>query len=116
MTTYKEIPLSASTNGKGILINATESPGDSVHTAIADQLDDKYDKIYLYATNKHTEIVSLTLEYGDQTIVQQIPKTDGLEIVLPGLYLRNAETIKIYASVTDVVTVFGSVGRTEPDA
>ncbi len=114
--TYKEIPLSGSTNGKGILINATTAPGDSIHVAIDGELDIKFDKVYVFASNKHTEDVLLTITYADQIIEQTIPKKDGLEIVLPGLYLRNGEEIKGFASVADVITTFGSVGRTEPDS
>ena len=113
---YKEIPLSHSTDGKGILISGTNTAGAvDIHTATSDTV--KVDQIFGYAQNNHTGDVVLSLEYGENTgakaIKVTLPAQKGLQLVLPGIVLRNSAIIKAFASVANVVTIFGSVGRDE---
>jgi len=105
--------LSGSTDGMGILVAATATPGTTIHTAVAGTTAGTFDEIWLWAQNNNTEDVSLTIEYGDATtshnIIMNIPCTSGLYIVLPGFILQNGMTVKAFASVANVITIYGYV-------
>ena len=114
MATYTKIGLSDSTNGRGIKVNATSSPGDDLHTAVAGESD--WDEVYLYAVNLHTAIVNLTIEWGgttspDDRITVNVPYDAGLFCIAPGLLIQNGIDIAAFASVADKVTIFGFVNR-----
>jgi hypothetical protein len=61
-TTVSRIPLSGSTDGRGIKIAATETAGTLVHTGTSSETD--CDVVTLYATNSSGSAVNLTIEYG----------------------------------------------------
>jgi len=113
-TTVSRIPLSGSTNGRGIKVAATASAGDTIHTATSSATD--CDVITLYAYNSSASAVNLTVQWGGTTSVDDdiklsIPATSGLTLVLPDLVLRNSLLVKAYAGTTNVVTVHGFVNR-----
>ena len=112
MATFTELKLSGSTDGKAILVAATATAGDTVHTAHASALDE----IILYATNNHTASVLLTLEWGEATapngnIQFTVPFKDGLYLVVPGLVLTNSLVLKAFAATTNVISLHGKVHR-----
>lgn len=113
MATITRIPLSSSTNGKGIKVAATTTPGTTIHTALSGSTTT--DEVWLWAQNNHTAPVTLTVEYGsystDDNVIVTIPSKSGLFIVLPGLPLQNALVATVFASVTNVVVVHGFVNR-----
>jgi len=113
-TTVDRIPLSGSTNGKGIKIAATSSAGDTIHTAQSGT--STCDVVTVYAYNSSASAVNLTLQWGgttspDDDIKLSIPATSGLTLVCPDLVLRNSLVIKAFAGTTNVVTIHGFVNR-----
>jgi len=114
--TYSKLKLSGSTNGKAIKLAATATPGTLVHTSVSGLVD--YDEAWLYATNNHTGDVDLTIEWGgvaspDDIVEITIPAKTGLYLVIPGLVLQNGLIVRAFASVTNVISVFGWVNRIE---
>jgi hypothetical protein len=114
MAVVKKRKLSGSTDGKAVKVSATATPGTTIHTAVAGQVDGTYDEIWLWAYNGHTANVVLTIEFGgagvpDQNIVLTIPFKAGLIPVIPGLILQNGMVIKAFAGTTDVITLTGFV-------
>jgi hypothetical protein len=113
-TTVSRIPLSGSTNGRGIKIGATATAGTLVHTATSSASD--CDVITLYAHNSSASAVNLTIEYGgvsdpDDLIKLSIPAASGLTLILPDLVLRNSLVVRAFAGTTNVVMVQGFVNR-----
>lgn len=113
MATFSKIPLSASANGKGILIAATATLGTTIHTAGAGTAN--FDEVWLYASNNSTSSVKLTVEYGSASaqdnIEITIPGESGLVLVVPGLFLNNALVVTAFAATTNVITMHGYVNR-----
>lgn len=108
--------LSGSTDGMPIKVVATATAGTTIHTVPAGTTDGSYDEIYLYAYNGHTTTVTLTIEYGgatvpDQNIIITLAAKAGLTLIIPGLILQNALSVKAFASVTNVITLSGFVNR-----
>jgi hypothetical protein len=118
MATFTKIPLSGSTNGKGILVAATATPGTVIHTAGAGTTN--FDEVWLYAYNSSTGPILLTVQYGgtatpDDDIKITIPSQSGLTLVVPGLILTGTgsagNTVAAYAGTANVVTVSGYINR-----
>ena len=113
-TTVTRIPLSGSTNGRGVKVAATSSAGTTIHTATSSASD--CDVITMYAYNSSASAVTLTLQWGGTTSVDDdiklsIPSLSGLTLVVPDLVLRNSLIVKAYAGTADVVTIHGFVNR-----
>ena len=113
-TTVSRIPLSGSTNGRGIKIAATATAGTLLHTGTSSATD--CDVVTLYATNSSASAVNLTIEWGgvsdpDDLIKLSIPATSGLTLVAPDLVIRNSLVVRAFAGTTNVVTVQGFVNR-----
>ena len=120
MSTAVKRILSGSTDGKGIKLIQTSSGSspspETIHTAVAGTTPGSYDEIWLWAQNNHTADVVLTLEFGgvaapDDNIIVTIPYKAGLVPVLPGFLLQNAKAVRAFASVANVVSLFGFVNR-----
>lgn len=114
MATITKKKLSGSTDGKGILVTATATPGTTIHAAVSGTTVGTFDEIWLWAYNSHTAAVVLTIEYGgatapDNTVKVTIPPGNGLELVVPGLILQNSLVVKAFAGTTNVVTITGYV-------
>lgn len=105
--------LSGSTDGRGILIAASASPGTLVHTSMAGTTPGSYDEIWLWAYNSDTANAVLFVEWGETTLPRKItvPLQTGLIPVIPGLILQNSQVVRVYASVPNVVKVDGFVNR-----
>lgn len=113
-TTVSRIPLSGSTDGRGIKVVATASSGTTIHTATTSATD--CDVITLYAYNSSASAVTLTVQWGGTTSVDDdikvsIPATSGLTLVVPDLVLRNSLIARAYAGTTNVVTIHGFANR-----
>ena len=114
MATYSKQKLSSSTDGRGIKVAATSSAGTAIHTAVAGTND--WDEVYLYAVNAHTTDVTVTIEWGgttdpDDLIEFTISNSSGLFIMAPGLLIQNGLGIAAFASIANVITIFGFVNR-----
>jgi len=118
MATFTKILLSGSTQGKPIKVSATSSTGTTIHATGTSA--STIDEVWLYAYNSSTGPVSLTIQYGGTTAVDNdikidIPPTSGLTLVVPGLILTGtgaaANTVYAYAGTTNVITISGYVNR-----
>jgi hypothetical protein len=114
MATYSKELLSASTNGKGILVAATATAGTLIHTAVSGTTD--LEEVWLYAVNAHSADIKLTLEWGEATeptgnIEQTVPTESGLMLLVPGLLLQDGLTIKAFAGTANEVVIHGYVNK-----
>lgn len=118
MATFSKILLSGSTQGRGIKVSATSSPGTTIHaTGTSSSV---IDEVWLYAYNGHTSAVLTTIQFGDITspdddIKITIPAQSGLVLAVPGFTLTGtgsaANTIRAFAATTNVITIHGYVNR-----
>lgn len=118
MATFSKVTLSGSTQGKAIKVVATASTGTTIHaTGTSSSI---IDEVWLYAYNSSAAAVTLTIQYGGTTAVDNdiklsIPATSGLTLVVPGLILTGtgsaANTIYAFAATTNVITINGYVNR-----
>lgn len=118
MATYSKGKLSGSTEGKAIKVAATASTGTTIHaTGTSSTI---IDEVWLYAYNSNGSSVTLTIQFGGTTAVDNdikllIPATSGLTLVIAGLILTGtgaaSNTVYAYASTANVVTVSGYVNR-----
>lgn len=113
MAITKEL-LSGSTDGVGIKVVATATPGSTIHTATGTA--GEKDEIYLYAMNTSTSDVKLTLEFGgqtdpDNTIEYTVPAEAGLQLIIPGFILQNSKVITAFAATGNVIMIYGYVNR-----
>ena len=114
MATFTKNDLSASTNGRGVLVVATATTGTTIHTAVAGT--SAFDEIWLYAMNTDSVDRTLTIEFGGVTapndlIEQTITTEGGLILVCPGLVLQNSLVVTAFAESANVVTIHGFVNE-----
>lgn len=113
MAGMTKVFLSADTNGDGVLVATTATPGTLIHTAVSGTT--QFDEIYLYAHNTSASSVLLTIEIGGVAVVNQIKKTipaqDGAILIIPGFLLNNAQTINAFAATANVINIHGWVNR-----
>lgn len=117
MATFSKQILSGSTNGRGILVVPTATPGTLIHTAHATALDE----IYLWAWNVSGSVRDLVIEWGatgtaSDLFVASIPPNVGGEnagvlVVVPGLILSGGLVVRAYATEASKINVFGFVNR-----
>lgn len=115
MATFSKTTLSASTDGKAILVAATATPGTLIHTGST--TTSTLHEVWLYAQNTSASDVLLTVEWGDATapqnnIKQTIKAQAGLALVVPGDIIKGnatALTVKAFAATTNVITIHGYV-------
>jgi len=118
MATYSKVQFSGSTQGKAIKVAQTASTGTTIHaTGTSSSI---IDEVWLYAYNSSASAVTLTIQFGGTTAIDNdiklsIPATSGLTLVVAGLTLTGtgaaANTIYAYAGTANVVTVSGYVNR-----
>lgn len=117
MATFSKQFLSGSTNGRGILVAATSTPGTTIHaTGTSASI---IDELWLYAHNTSASGVKLTIELGGTGTADLIEYTvaaeSGLYLIAPGLILRGtgsaATTVAAFAATTNVINIFGYVNR-----
>ena len=119
MAVFSKIILTGSTNGRGIAVAAsgvlTVSNGTLVHTAVTGT-GTEIDEITLYGSNLTTSPAILAILFGvsgvtGNRMMHTVP-AHQTALVVPGLPLRNAETVQAKAtSATGVFNVFGWVNR-----
>lgn len=114
MATYTKRILSGSTDGRGITVAATATPGTVLHTAVVGTTD--FDEIWIWAVNSSTSAVKLTVEFGgtvapDDQIEFSIPPEDGLYLVVPGLVLQNGAIVRAFAGTANAIVIYGYVNR-----
>lgn len=118
MATFTKTILSGSTDGKGIKVAATGSPGTTIHTGSSTATT--IDEVWLYAMNTDTAARKLTVQWGgtaspDDEIEVTVPAESGLLLVAPGLPIKGnasaALVVRAYAASANVVTIHGYANR-----
>jgi hypothetical protein len=116
MATYTKVKLNSSSNGRGILVAATSSPGTAIHQTTTTSTT--IDEVWLYASNTDTTARKLTLEWGGtgsgDIIELTIAAESGLVLVSAGLilsYSGSTTTINAFAATTNVINIYGYVNR-----
>jgi hypothetical protein len=115
---YKKRKLSESSDGRGVKVGATATPGTLIHTALASQAPSEYDEILLQAVNTSASGVKLTVEWGgttapDDLVEITIPAESGFTEVIPGHVLQNGAAVRAFAATADVIVIHGYVNRYE---
>ena len=115
---FKKRKLSASTDGKGIKVAATASPGTLIHQALSNVAANEWDEVWIKAVNTSGSAVKLTIEWGgtgnpDDQIEITVPPESGLTEVIPGLVLQNSAQVTAFAATANVLVLHGFVNRFE---
>lgn len=109
MSVTKVVP-SGLTDGQALIIDQTATVGNTFHTADAAAKD----FIYMWAVNKHSADVKITIEFGgaetDQNITVDLEPNIPTPVLIGGL-LTGSKTCKVFADTADVVSVWGHVDR-----
>ncbi len=113
---YQKRKLSGSSDGRGIKVLATSSPGSLIHTALGSVAANEWDEIFIQAVNTSGSAVKLTVEWGgtsspDDHIEVTIPAESGFTEVIPGNVLQNGTIVRAFAAVADVIVLHGYVNR-----
>lgn len=115
MATFAKTILSGSTDGKGILVSATSSPGTTIHTGPSNTA--YIHEVWLYAVNYDTTDRKLTVQWGGTTagtddIEYTVKAENGLYLIAPGLPIKGNATplvIRAYAATGTAIVVHGYV-------
>jgi hypothetical protein len=115
MAVYSKSTLSGSTDGRGILVAATATPGTLIHTGSTTVAT--LHEIWLYAVNTSASNVKLTIEWGGATapndhIEYTVAAENGLYLITPGLLIKGnatALTVRAFAATTNVISIHGYV-------
>jgi hypothetical protein len=119
--TVLRLPLSGSTQGKGIKIAATTTPGTMLHTTGVTLT--VLDVLWIYLTNSDVTAKKVTVEFGgvavpDDNIELVIPAESGLTLCVPGLMLTGTggagNIVRAFCPTANVVVAFGYVDRVTP--
>lgn len=104
-------PLSGSTDGRGIKVGATATPGTLIHTAQASATDMDVCELQVY--NSDTVDRAITFECGgvtapDDHVKRTIPAGETVAVPIPAL--RNSLVLRAFGAVTNVLVVTGAPG------
>lgn len=113
---YQKRKLSGSSDGRGIKVAATSSPGALVHKALSSVAANEWDEIFIQAVNSSNSDVKLTVEWGGTSdpadlIEVTIPAESGFSEVIPGHVLQNGALVRAFAATADVIVLHGYVNR-----
>jgi hypothetical protein len=106
--------LSNSTDGRGVKVAATATPGTLLHTAVTGTVAGTWDEVWIYAYNSDTTDRLLTIELGgttapDDHIKVTIPAQQGRFLVVDGAILQNGTVVRAFAATANVIVVTGFV-------
>lgn len=109
-----KVLLSGSTNGRGILVAATATPGTTLHTAVTGTTN--LDEIWIWGVNSTATDRLLSIEFGGTTspgdlIEDTIVSDDNMILMVPGFLLQNALVVRAFANAASAVSCFGFVNR-----
>ena len=114
MTEVTRVGLSGSADGEMILVTATSTVGTTIHTSTNQVSASRYDEVWLFASNKHSAPVDLTIEIdvantSTSYFKVSVPADDGLYVVLPGISVNSSKIITAFAATGDVINIGGYV-------
>ena len=112
----KRIIPSGSTNGLPILLTATSSPGNLIHTFTSDSSGNITDSLWFYAVNEHTSDLQISIEVvggSTRTFTSQLlPSKGGLIQVFPApLAGNNGLAVRAFCATASVIQIFAFVNR-----
>lgn len=115
MATFAKSILSGSTDGKGILVSATSTPGTTIHTGPTNTAH--LHEVWLYAQNYDSTDRKLTVEWGGTTagtdnIEFTVKAENGLYLIVPGLILKGNATalvVRAFAATGTAIVMHGYV-------
>lgn len=115
MATFSKSILSGSTDGKGILVAATSSPGTTIHTGSTTPAT--LHEVWLYAQNYDATDRKLTIQWGGTTagtddIEYTVKAENGLYLIVPGLLIKGNATalvVRAWAATGTAIVVHGYV-------
>jgi hypothetical protein len=115
MATFSKTILSGSTDGRGILVAATSSPGTTIHTGSATAAT--LHEVWLYAQNYDTTDRKLTIQWGGTTagtddIEYTVKAENGLYLIAPGLLIKGNATpliVRAFAATGTAIVIHGYV-------
>lgn len=115
MATFAKSILSGSTDGRGILVAATGSPGTTIHTGPTNPAH--MHEVWLYAMNYDTTDRALDIQWGGTTAgtddIEFVVKAEnGLYLMVPGLILRGNATplvVRAFAATATSIVIHGYV-------
>lgn len=115
-STNKRIIPSGSTNGLPILLTATSSPGNIIHTFTSDTTGSITDALWFYAANEHTSALQISIEIVGgltRTITSQsLPSKGGLYQIFPApIAGNNGLIVRAFCSTANVIQIFAFVNR-----
>jgi hypothetical protein len=133
MREQKEIILSQSLNGAGIVISTVPPEGKTIVEAAVSNFTKNIiegetiegtlvheslssleysDKVTLFASSISTKVVDLVIKVGDSIINLKIsPTNNSFSHPILTIIIQGGESIKAFVSEADVITIFGSVSR-----
>ncbi|MGE5623011.1 MAG: hypothetical protein ACM3WS_07650, partial [Bacillota bacterium] len=113
---YSRQLLSGSTNGMGIPVAASVSPGTLIHTALAGTAG--FDEVYAWASNVTNAAATLTIEWGGTTdpanhLVKQvsIPANSPPIPIITGQVLQNGLSVRAFSGSANAINISGYVNR-----
>lgn len=115
MATYTPVILSGSTVGRPVQVNATTSPGTTIHTVST--ATGTIEDIFLDAFNSYTSDQLLTIELGSTAttshLYASIPAQGGPYRICAGLRLNGATGVVVsaFATATGRIVIAGGVNR-----
>ena len=114
MATFGKVKLSGSSDGKGIKVAATSSPGTLIHTAVAGTAD--WDEVWVYCMNTDAVSRELVIEFGgtadpDNLIKFIVAPKDGVKCIVPGFLLQNGAVVRAFCATGNVLVIYGFVNR-----
>lgn len=115
MATFAKTILSGSTDGKGILVAQTATPGTTIHTGPSNTAH--IHELWLYAVNYDATDRKLTIEYGGTAagtdhIEYTVKAENGLYLIVPGLLLKGNATplvVSAFAATATAIVIHGYV-------
>lgn len=115
MATYAKSILSGSTDGKGIAVAQTASPGTTIHTGPTNTAH--LHEIWLYAQNYDTTDRKLTVQWcgtttGTDEIEYTVKAENGLYLIVPGLIIKGNATplvVRAFAATATSIVIYGYV-------
>ncbi len=116
MAAFTKALLSASTNGKQIVVVGTgTATANTIHTAVSGV--SSVDEIWLYAYSQATA-ADVTFIWGgttypDDYMTSAVPIRGGRQLVVDGKLLQNGLVVKAFTS-TGTVQIDGFVNRISP--
>lgn len=115
MATYAKSILSGSTDGRGILVAQTGTPGTTIHTGPTNTAH--LHELWLYAVNYDTTDRKLTIQWGGTTagtddVEYTVKAENGLYLIVPGLLLRGNATplvVRAFAATATAIVIHGYI-------